>query len=410
MSSNLASSSKLMYYPTHQFETYRMLGLLGKITIPYEQIKEIRDTVITKSQDDEFKLISINKDIDYSLVLYDYWVNTSQHELIKKYCSIRYTYSQNITVADLFAGEGNWLFTFKSFIPTCNTITLVANEIEFNRFNKIQADFKYNLAFEDLELPKYSISLMLFNPPYGSTNNVRNVKYYLQEIIDKKLLSHTGKLIGVIRKDDFLDSLDILCQYFDINNKCVYKVNAEEYSKYKQFVFIAKLKKYPYDLKSIHYTQLYQAEYTSLQRIINSDPEFDFSMYSNYRTFIWDYPSCDFSNLTSNLMDSKKYNYISSNNKNWKWIKEFTEIKDSSLQKLTIPLNPKTETLANIIASGYINGQVDNHIVVGGTKIVEETEVLDDKIKSVRLSKPYLNILYSHNNELKYKQLISDNE
>jgi hypothetical protein len=81
---------------------------------------------------------------------------------------------QSIVVADLFAGEGAWLSLFqrlnKGYLS--NRIYLVANELEPGRYQTI-LDSKLvnkatNMAFEELQLPRHSVSIMLFNPPYTS--------------------------------------------------------------------------------------------------------------------------------------------------------------------------------------------------------------------------------------------------
>jgi malonyl CoA-acyl carrier protein transacylase len=46
---------------------------------------------------------------------------------------------------------------------------------------------------------------------------------------------------------------------------------------------------------------------------------------------------------------------------------------------ITLPKEPKKGEIVNLISSGMLNQQVDNHVVSGGTKQVEET------IKSIQL-------------------------
>ena len=112
-------------------------------------------------------------------------------------------------------------------------------------------------------------------------------------------------------------------------------------------------------------------------------------------------------------------NYISKNDSVWKWVKDITELKNLGEEKLTVPKPLKLGEIANILASGMINGEIDldgrgKHVVIGGTKSIEKKEVnsyKDDngekitETKIIKMSLPYLNILCSENGKLKIKEL-----
>ena len=424
----------MMYYPTQEFETYRLLALLGNVTMNYHAELYLKN-ILDKEVYNELFLKTLDNSINLRYAVYDYWLQNKKYDLIKEYFEYQLGYRNDnpVVVCDLFSGESKWLNTFK-FInkdTNGNDILLVANELEENRYNIFKdnpnIDEKYNKSFEELrEIPKNSISLMLFNPPYGSTNNTRNVKFYLSEIIKKQYLYNptntkdykTGYMVFVIRKDDFLDSLDIICQNFDVLKNAIYKVNPEEYAKYKQYIFIAKLKRFPYDLNNITNAMDYKNHYNDIKRIIESEPEFELSMYNTYR--MMNYPYVDYKTLKENHQYVEvSENYISKNDSVWKWVKDITELKNLEEEKLTVPKPLKLGEIANILASGMINGEIDldgkgKHVVIGGTKSIEKKEVnsyKDDngekitETKIIKMSLPYLNILCSEDGELKIKEL-----
>ena len=442
MGNSLAAESKLQFYPTQEYETHRLLALLGDIQLDYMQERYLKEYVFSKEEYNELFLKSADENIPIRFVIYDKWLKEKKYDYIKLYFTIKFGSKGNntngndnfpITICDPFAGESKWIDIFKSFIPKNDygsDILLISNELEQNRYeifkDNVNIDEKYNKSFEELNLPKNSLSLILFNCPYGSTNGIRNVKNYINQILERKLLYDptttkdykTGYMVFVIRKDDFLDSLDILCQHFDVFKNAIYKVNAEEYAKYKQYIFIAKLKRFPYDLNNITDAMDYKNNYNDIKRIIESEPEFELSMYNTYR--MMNYPYIDYETLKENHQYVEvSENYISKNDSVWKWVKDITELKNLGEEKLTVPKPLKLGEIANILASGMINGEIDldgkgKHVVIGGTKSIEKKEVntyKDDngekitETKIIKMSLPYLNILCSENGQLKIKEL-----
>src|SRR5699024_10221517 len=107
------------------------------------------------------------------------------------------------------------------------------------------------------------------------------------------------------------------------------------------------------------------------------------------------------------IVKEDMFHISESNNDNWEWIKEVTEIKDIANSKTMKPTPLKLGEIANLIASGMINGEMDingqgNHIVAGGTKEQVREEVNTEElpngekrkvVNTVLYSEPYLNIL-----------------
>ena len=189
-----------MYFPTQQYETYRLLALLGDLQLDYIKERYIREySVIPKEEYNELFILSADRNIPIRFIIFNKWLKEERYDLIKEYFTIRFgsdSYNNRkenfpITICDPFCGEARWLDCFKSFIPKNNysgDIFLIGNELEEHRYEKfsdnINIDEKYNKSFEELNLAKNSISLMLFNPPYGETNKIRNVKNYLIRILE----------------------------------------------------------------------------------------------------------------------------------------------------------------------------------------------------------------------------------
>jgi len=437
MGNSLASEGKLMYYPTDLKEAHRLLALLGTISIDWVNKNYLKEHYTKEGIYQELGMKALDNNIRIENVYYDYWLNTNQYDMIKTHCEFSMGSNNNheIVVADLFAGEGLFLDTFASFLPRkdlSNNYILVANEIEENRFKEIEKNKNiydsYNKSFEELsQIPKNSISLMLYNPPYSSSNSERNCKRYLKMILDRQLIYNpstskdykTGYIVCVIRKDDFLDSLDILSKNFDILKNSIYKTNPEEYAKFKQYIFIAKLRRFPYDLSNTMQAMDFTKQYNDVKEIILSEPEFNLRQYNTYQSM--NYPYIDYNTAKEN----NKYiesptSHISKNDSIWKWVKGITELKDLGGEKLVVPKPLKLGEISNLLASGMINGEISledgkgRHVAIGGTKSIEKKEVSKYKdengdsyteTKIIKMSLPYLNILCSDNGKLIIKEL-----
>jgi len=437
MGNSLASEGKLMYYPTDLGEAHRLLALLGTINIDWVNKNYLKEHYTKEGIYQELAMKALDNNIRIENVYYDYWLNINQYDMIKTHCEFSMGSHNNyeIVVADLFAGEGLFLDTFASFLPrkdSSNNYILVANEIEENRFKEIEKNKNiydsYNKSFEELsQIPKNSISLMLYNPPYSSSNSERNCKRYLKMLLDRQLIYNpstskdykTGCIVCVIRKDDFLDSLDILSKNFDILKNSIYKTNPEEYAKFKQYIFIAHLKRFPYDLNNTLQAMDFTKQYNEVKEIILSEPEFKLSQYNTYQSMNYPYIDYDTAKENNKYIESPE-THISKSDSIWKWVKGITELKDLGEEKLVVPKPLKLGEISNLLASGMINGEISledgtgKHVAIGGTKSIEKKETRkykDDngdsftETKIIKMSLPYLNVLCSDNGKLVIKEL-----
>jgi hypothetical protein len=421
LANTLIAESKLQFYPTSEIETYRMLPFIGQLQTSMS--KYIFELIATEEEKREFEDSILSNGTSFPHFYYDYFLKKGRVKTLQKEFKIKVGSKEgDLVIADLFAGEGKWLETFKTFLPyteDSGNVVCIANEIEKGRYNKIKnnphIDDCYNSAFEDLELPKKSISIMLFNPPYGETNGERNVRRYLRMILERELMVGGGLLIGVIRKDDIEDCMDLFGQYFWTWQ--LYRTDEEEYKKWGQYVYVGTLKNYPYDLKTPVGVKDLERDMNKIKKMLEENTNFQPYMYSNYGNGISKTRWNIVKNNVKIIKDKEKYQ--SKPDEVLKWIKDITELKDLSQEKITLPKPPKTGEIANIIASGMINGELDlngkgKHIVVGGVKDLErvETETTENnkgekiiETKTIRYNEPYLNLLVNQNGKLMVKEL-----
>ncbi len=428
MGYSLEAQKKLMFYPTSEFETHRLLGLLGNFSIDFHQKEYIKNKVLGEEKFRELYAKSFDSRVDIAYVLYDYFLQQKDYDSIKTF--IKYSLSgnpsNNTVIADLFAGESRWVDSFFEIMDRSSissNLVAIANELDEDRYlkfkNKKHIKYKYNCSFEELQLPKKIVSLMLYNPPYGDTNGVRNVKHYLKMMLEKDLMTDYGVVVFVIRQDDALDILDILCENFKVNKHEVYKTHEEEYKKYKQIIFIARKLGQSIDLSRTYDMAHYQHEYNALKKIFEHTPDFKLDMYNSYQTMSC--PHVEIDQIMSNFEFVKNSkNYVSQMDGAWKWFKEITLLKDMGKSQIKMPKNPKIGELAMLISSGYINGELSleggkaKHVVIGGTRSVTKEETKTEKgddgkkvttKQTIKLSEPYLNILCNSGGKMQIKQL-----
>lgn len=431
MSTTIGGGSKLQFYPTDVIETFKMIPLIAPIKRVGDSMK-IRETMGEEHRAlfEEFSDKNITG-IDYNEYLYLYLVQNQKFDLLKELLYPQFYISSNnekMVVADLFAGEGKWLEVFKFFENT-KEVHLIANEIEQGRYEKIKSskliDESYFGSFEDLQLPKKSVSLMLFNPPYGGSDGIRNTKRYFNMILERDLMVNNekkqGVMILVLRGDDLLDISEELVTNFQVNIKTSYRVNEDEYNKYKQFVIFAKKRKKPLDASQRSEFEYFQNEIKDFKQLIFEEEGFNIN---NIKYMYYSRPPLvDHKTIRENFKFIQNENkYQSKDNKVWKWIKDITELKENGQDELVIPRQPKTGELALIMASGYINGDISNpdgtanHVVIGGVKELSKSEIQKTKDKSgdivekmvtTRFSKPYLNLLVNNKGAVEIKELRS---
>lgn len=336
------------------------------------------------------------------------------------------TYEKVISVCDFYAGKGEWLVNFKkyyneNFYPKIKTlgVELVEERAKCLKENKV--DYSYNCAYEDFSISEQSINLLLFNPPYDSVNGERLTKKYLQDIIDKKYLINGNSMIDfVIRIDDFRDCLELLLDHFSIIEETMFKAPSDEYDKFKQVVFTARYKNHikpNYDSRFLINGR--QEKKESLIKKLDNLEEIDLMKIPNETIEnCREISAICFDKIMESLKlknnNSKKIS--EKNNQVWNWFKDLTKINTDTIGNIVLPKEAKDGEIVNIIASGVLNQQIDNHVVSGGTEQVTEEiksiRIREDgreyeQIEIRKINKPYLNILLPDGN---IKKLLNKTE
>ena len=417
MGSQIYADKKMQYYPTSSIETMRILCVLDSYCAINQKLSKEFEDNYSKAISEEYYSSHDKIGNNYGKYRTNYLCNkTNLHKYIHNNIDSR-------VVADLFSGEGNWLKLFKSNSTGDRPNILIGNEIEENRYNELiqegLIDYHYNLAFEDLQLPKKIINIMLFNPPYGISNGERNVRRYFRMMLDKDIMAKKCRIVMVLKQDDLLNISDLITQYFEKLHG--YRTHQEEFDKFGQIVLYATLRDKPLNLNNINEVSNYKETKSTNEDTINkiSETEFDYTMINSY------------SQYNSGKVDIKgafeNFNYInktkakvSNMDKTWKWIISETKSVDLSEEIMTIPKPLKAGELANIIASGKINGEmsldngIGNHVAVGGVKRTTSAKTItvknskgeiEDKQETTVENIPYLNLLINNNGKLEIKEL-----
>ena len=415
MGATIYSDSKLQYYPTDTVTTTQVALTLSD----YVNVKE------------EYKndIDEVRKKVEYSLK--NALPEISRNKLLNK--GLEYELSGKV-VADLFCGKGEWLSLFKSNVVKRDFYKdniLIGNELDENRYKEMKEtydiDYTFNKPFEDLQLPKYIVDIMLFNPPYGEYNGVRNAKKYLQMIFDRELMSVNSAIVMVLNETDMRECQSLVARYLE--KLTMFKVNQEEFEKFGQYVLIGLVKEKPYDLNNLQDVANYKEEFAKvgslIDYIVNEKIEFDICnlFYYNYKiSSSVDMVHKEFVDYQETKVTGDKISY---KDKAYKWLMNMTLVESLAEKTIDVPKPLKTGEIANIISSGKINGEIslDNgeakHIVVGGVKTVTSNEIikvknkkgeLENKLVTTKTSVPYLNILINNNGKAEIKELKSESE
>lgn len=394
------SDVKLQFYPTDFVETLKMLPLIGRLLIREEYADDpLIQSLIRKRN---YSVPSISS----SQLIFNYLLENGRYEDTWKYLFLQIPEQENcsVMVADLFAGEGKWLELFNLFSRKKGDFVTVANELEDGRYQTCadnpHIDFAYHGPYEDLDFPKKLIDLMLFNPPYGTTNKISNAEYYLADMMKKEYFSVKNSIIlMVLNKEDMLNCATTFCQYF--NFKYCYKVAQEEFSKWGQYVVAGVLRTRP--LTDRYSLSMLNTEILSFKKRINL-ASFSLPEASAALPLLYVAPK-ESKSILSVYQKSKKMPVKLSEVTSglWERTKQMTSVTNIETSFLTTPRTPKPGELAQIIASGFINGEIGSgetsHIVVGGVKKVERTYLTQNSrgqeaVASTISNVPYLNILY----------------
>lgn len=428
----LQATLKAQYYPTDERITYFLnyihfslrhndthrMDYKEKYLNPY--LDEMKARPEFKFKKDWFKIP------DYNTYHFQKALEENNFQYLRdnfKHCNSHsnYNYSLSTVVLDPMCGKAEWLMTHNQFDGLHNIysigVELVKERAEICKEKKVS--LLYNDAFENIEFPEKSVSLLYFNPPYDSIKledgtTERLTKYYLKDILDKNILVDGSYVDLVIREDDFIDCLDLLYENFNIDTELVFKAPQDEYNKFKQIVAIVSKRSNPFKIteKTLDYWVRDALKHKiAINEYVKTAPVIDLTKISidkllDIRHSI---PIIDI-NSKLTLFKQKQLSidkYSNPEDMTWHWFKEQTTHKENKIENLRVALPLKTGEMSNLLASGMINGLIAkntnrNHIVVGGVEQIQEvknTISYDDNGKKIqtqivqKINNPYLNVL-----------------
>ena len=426
------AESKMMFYPTDRLEQYRLFFFLTDLGRVELTTKKIVETIYGQ----QYQIDSINQlyitnlyKNSYRFNYYYPWfylLEKRNIEMLDKIFSNKTKESEHYTkkihgkkkftvVCDLFCGESEWLSLFGLW----NDTITIGNEIEFNRYEKSKErdiDILFNKAYEEIVLPKNVVDIMLFNPPYGQNNGIRNSYYYLKDIIDRQYVKEGGYIVCVLRKQDMEDCLELMLSAGTIH--LLYKLNDEEYKKYQQFACVLKIENRDQGNDYIFKRLNEKFRYLS---VLKEEYNFQTTTVMNGLRF-FTYPiettKPDFKEyIVNNMVYENKKTNSNPSDILWRNLKKETSAPSIEINRITMPKMPKYNELSNIIAAGYINSDFDErdsipHVAVGGVRqVIDSVDVYDDsKEKEIVYKKavPYLRVLYVDKNQEKYKYCLKN--
>lgn len=311
--------------------------------------------------------------------------------------------SSKIVVADLFAGEGEWLGLYKKMLNN-RTSYIIANEIEENRFEKIK-EKKFNMitnkGYEELvEIPEECINICLFNPPYGEVEGVRNVKRFFNMMIEDNYLEKGScKVAFALREDDTMAILDDIIKYFNIELESVFRHNGNEYDKLKQICFIASRRHMELDLN----LRSFKSEARRIREYFEQATKrtYEDLTLDNNKSFYRVNPL--YGNDIHLKLDNLKVKnnpelYLSDLNEVWSKIEQSLTIETFSGKTVKLPNEPDTfGAIANLISSGLINGEIDGEhphcLAAGITECTSNTIDDEGNIVTTKKMLPFCSIL-----------------
>ena len=427
------AESKMMFYPTDRLEQYRLFFFLvdlGRVEFTTQKlIENIYGKQYQIDQINQLYIPNLYKN-SYRFNYYYPWfylLEKGNIEVLDKIFSNKTKESEHYTkktsgakkytvVCDLFCGESEWLSLFGLW----NDYITIGNEIEETRYEKSKKrgiDILFNRAYEEIILPKNTVDIMLFNPPYGQNNGVRSAYYYLKDILDRQYVKEGGYIVCVLRKQDMLDCIELMLSAGTIH--LLYKFNESEYEKYQQFGCIFKIENRDcgndYVLRRV-------SEKFRYFSAIKEEYDFQHTTIMNslrFFTFPKEMTKFEFKEFIANNM-AYEDNKIHSNPNDvlWKNIKKETSAPSVEINRIIMPKMPKYNELSNIIAAGYINSDFDErdeipHVAVGGVRqVVDNVEVYDDSKKQKEIvykkAVPYLRVLYVDKDKKQYKYCLKD--
>lgn len=409
---HMETKSKLDFFPTSYKIQYISLALLMSLSFNnLDFIKKSTIKLMDEIMGESFARIISNKSWRW-IDVYAKLISIERYDLINEVFKVKmyneYSDNRKLVVADLFAGEGEWLNLFKNITVNKKRIYTLANEIEKNRFLSCK-EKKFDKviwgAYEELKdkVPKQLIDICLFNPPYGETDGIRNVTRFIKMLTKDKYLDKRARTVIVINELDLLSNKQLIAENFEIC--CIFSLNDRESERLKQYCLIGKF--YPTSLN--HYSSRVDRidrELRDHTRHLETEDDLIelLNLYGEYS----DYNYID-SKLVNVYYDKLKFdlnpNMYKSNYESVGWKQLIQNFQVETFKGKIVKLAEKPKNLgaaANLISSGLINGEIKGeheHCIAAG--ISEQTfkqyDYESGNIIVKKQSMPFLSVLTGGN-------------
>lgn len=386
---HMDTKTKLDFFPTaYEFQYLTLINLLQIIVKPEESIKKQTLKFIKDNTGDSYNYIDEQT--------YFKLIDMGRFDIIDEVFRAKLKFSTNnekLVIADLFAGEGEWLNLFKKMCYYSQTY-IVGNEIELNRFKeckKKKIHLSMNYAFEELynKIPREFVNIMLFNPPYGETDGERNVKRFFNMMIKNNYLSKGAKVVFVLNEADVLLIYNEIDKYFDLSLPI--RLSNNESDRLKQICFIGELtNKKDRGNNNYNAQEFVELSKTSLE------------LYKK-RSRINEYQYYFYKDINSYFDSMKVFNnpemYLSNvDSECWSNIMHQLTIDTFQGKKIKLAEKPKDiGAAANLISSGLINGEIEGkheHCIAAGISEQTIKRVNEDgDIEVIKKSMPFLSVL-----------------
>lgn len=395
---------------------YSILGVVGRITASTKKMNQLENRI---GRIEFSEHISNSSKEGYSNItnyFYNYFLSNEDFDTLEDIFEVEIGFpgQKTVTIFEPFTQNKKWLDSFELLLPkedreNGKLCSISRTDKESNLI--VENEFK-DLIKETDDIPKNSISLLLYN----NLKQKHNTKEFLIEVVERQWLhnslgtksNNNGKLILVSQRKDLEKNLQYIRKHFEVHEKDSFKPN----SKKSSIVLFLTLKEKPDEESEIN-------EYSNTLEKIGELESVSLGLWANQ------IPIIPIETMLENQTRVKRsINNVSNNNSNWDWVKTMTETKSNESQEIVKPTPLKTGEVANIIASGMIDGTMEKgtsaeHVVSGGVKEKRKIEyfkeennkgVLVQKIEITEYTEPYLNILISEDGKAKIKELYGEGE
>lgn len=381
-------------------DSYRLLALLGRVDISFNH----RDIVRDKIGGLDFYRITDkaarNNLYSLGLAAYNYFLEKEDYESIKEHFFINF--GSVFEKLIFFSNDGGILDIIQNGLRR-DKYSTVPYLITNDKTIEIEVDELLDDPVDDsISLPSQSLSLLVLNL-------LKEKEQCLETVIQQRLIHsthhnyHNGVLILIADKQTVINNYEILNENFVLTDSRIVKLD----------LGVALVVK----AKNINNDSLDDfVDKTEFTEMVSSD-EMDMRVYNSTIQA----PSIDYELLKKEHENILGISNTSSKDSNlWNWLKEETTTPEKKSIKIKKPTPLKPGEIANIIASGMINGYISNpdgsggHIVAGGIKQQIRQNLVRDKNKqgdvitktsTLVYAQPYLNLLINENGKLKIKEV-----